>query len=95
MQNFVKTKVEAERQESAGFDAGDRAEDNAARELRLRVKLNRGMVKVRYPEAQIKYAGRDGKTHYLNIANGNRSRTKPMERAGEKRPVNGTPKRSG
>ena len=68
LQNFVKTKVEAERQESAGFDAGDRAEDNAARELRLRVKLNRGMVKVRYPEAQIKYADRAGKTHYLNIA---------------------------
>ena len=68
LQNHVKTKVEAQRQESAGFDAGDRAEDNAARELRLRVKLNRGMVKVRYPEAQIKYAGRDGKTHYLNIA---------------------------
>ena len=68
LQNHVKTKVEAQRQESAGFDAGDRAEDNAARELRLRVKLNRGMMKVRYPEAQIKYAGRDGKTHYLNIA---------------------------
>ena len=83
LKDHVEAKVQEARGKSDGFYDIDRAKDNAARELGLDAELNRGMVKVRYPEAQIEYADAAGQKQRLNISGAEESRIAAGQRRRE------------
>ena len=68
LRGFVEDKAQQAQRGTHDPYAGDDARQEAARTLGLRSELNREDVKVRYPEAQIEYADKDGRKQRLNIS---------------------------
>ena len=83
LRGFVEDKAQQARRETHDPYAGDVARRGAARRLGLRSKQNREVVEVRYPEAQIEYAYKDGRKQRLNINVAQESREERGQRRRE------------
>ena len=68
IENYVEAKAQEARRGTHDPYVGDDAREKAARELGLNCRMERESVSVRYPEAQIEYAGADGRIERLNIS---------------------------
>ena len=83
LQSYVEGKAKQAQRETHDPYAGDDARHSAARELELRRELNRGSVKVLYPEAQIEYADAAGRKQRLSISVAEESRSAKGQRRRE------------